>query len=188
MINIPYVAMNKLTINIDKQIEFNRDKNILADNLESFQFIAETLNAIAEVNQIHVASEQFLIEYAIDKAIQGFCRVNQYYSFDSGSKEELRKIYTDLFKDIRTNSDTIENISKNHYEKLKNWLKASNPFAEKIYPATAEKLKPVACAEYSPELQCNILHLDINCLNQPVLDIGCGSRKLSYVFHLKQRV
>ena len=36
-------------------------------------------------------------------------------------------------------------------------------------------IDPVACSEYSPELQIEILQLDLEHLIQPVLDIGCGS-------------
>jgi len=32
----------------------------------------------------------------------------------------------------------------------------------------------VACSEYTPELQIDILQIDIKQLSQPVLDIGCG--------------
>jgi hypothetical protein len=119
-------------------------------------------------------SKQLLIDYATDKAIEAFCRVNQYYSFDSRAKNKLRKLYADLFDNIQKRKTPIEDISKKHFEKLQNWLKESNPYAEKMYENDNEHVNPVACAEYSPTLQIDILQIDVRFLMQPVLDIGCG--------------
>ena len=169
-------TMDRFTDNIDKQIEFNQGKNILLDNLEIFQFANETVKAISNTDRLNFNSIQFLIDYATDKAIEEFCRVNQYYSFNSKAKNDLRKIYSDLFGSFQTKTDSIENISKNHYEKLKEWITKSNPFAEEIYKNDDKKVKPVACSEYSPDLQINVLKIDIAHLMQPVLDIGCGNQ------------
>lgn len=167
--------MDNFIKNIDNQIEFNKDKNIVLDNLGMFQFVYETVIAISNIEKLNPDSRQFLIEYATDKAIEEFYRVNQYYSFDSKAKNNLKKIYSDLFEDFQSKTDSIENISKKHYEKLRKWLKESNPFAEKIYINAGKKINPAACSEYSPELQINILQIDVEHLIQPVLDIGCGS-------------
>jgi hypothetical protein len=169
------VQMDRFIENIDKQIEFNQDKNILLENLEIFQFANETVIAISNIDKVNPDSRQFLIDYATDKAIKEFCRVNQYYAFGSKAKNDLKKIYSDLFENLQSKTDSIENISKKHYEKLKAWLKESNPFAEKIYVNDDKKINPVACSEYSPKLQIDILQIDIEHLIQPFLDIGCGS-------------
>lgn len=159
---------------IDNQIEFNQGKNILLDNLVFFQFAKETVKAISNIGRSTSDSKQSLIDYATDKAIEEFYRVNQYYSFDFKAKNNLRNIYSDLFENFQTRTNSIEDISKNHYEKLKSWLKENNPFAEKIYKNGNENVSPVACSEYSPKLQIHILQIDVKHLMQPVLDIGCG--------------
>lgn len=168
--------MNKLIGNIDKQIEFNRNKNILFENLDAFQFSHETVEAISQIDRLNSDSKQLLIDYATDKAIEEFCRVNQYYSFDSNTKTELKKIYADLFESLKTLTHPIEEISSNHYTNLKSWLKINNPFAEKIYENADTIITPVACSEYSKDLQLDILKIDIEQLISPVLDIGCGSQ------------
>lgn len=171
--------------NIDNQIEFNQGKNIFLDHLDFFQFAEETVITISNMGKLNPDLKEHLIDYATDKAIEAFCRVNQYYSFDLNAKNNLRNIYAELFENIQTSANTIENISKSHYEKLKGWLKQNNPFAEKIYEKENEIVNPVACSEYSPELQCVILQLDIQQLLQPILDIGCGSHG-QLVLYLKQ--
>lgn len=160
---------------IDKQIQFNQNKNIFFDNLEIFQFTTETVETISNLGSLNPEAEQCLIDYATDKAIEEFCRINQYFSFDLQAKNNLRKIYYDLFDNITNQTETIEIISKNHYEKIKSWLKENNSFAEKLYNNNIAKVEPVVCSEYSPDLQILILKIDIKQLLQPVLDIGCGS-------------
>ncbi len=166
--------MDRFTKNIDNQIEFNRGKNIFLDNLDFFQFAKETVKAISKIDCLNQDSKESLIDYATDKAIEEFCRVNQYYSFDLKARNNLRKIYADLFDNFQAGTTSIETISKNHYLKLKDWLKDNNSFAEKIYKNGDKELTPVTCSEYSPRLQTNILQIDIEHLMQPVLDIGCG--------------
>lgn len=168
--------MDRFLNGIDKQIAFNRGKNIFLDDLEAFQFDYETIKFVARIIELNSISKQFLINYATDKAIEEFCRVNQYYSFDSKSKKDLENIYSDLIKRIQTRSGSIEDISLKHYENLKKWLKVSNPFAEKIYGNTDKNINSVVCLEYSPDLQIKILQIDVKHLMQPVLDIGCGSQ------------
>lgn len=170
------LQMDRFIRSIDKQIEFNQGKNIFLDKPEIFLFISDTIKAISNINELNSDSESFLIDYATDKALEEFCRVNQYYSFDSKSQQDLRNIYADLFAVIRNGTSSTKKISKNHYQKLRDWLKKSNPFAEKIYTNADQNIEPVVCSEYSPDLQIDILRIDIERLEHPVLDIGCGKQ------------
>lgn len=178
--------MNRFIQSIDKQIAFNQGKNIFLDNLEIFQFAGETVTTVSKINSIDPDSKQYLIDYTTDKAITEFCRVNQYYTFDLKAKSDLRCIYADLFENCRTRTNSIEDISKEHYEKLKSWLKEHNSFGERIYKNNKEKVSPVACSEYSPQLQIEVLQIDTKQILQPLLDIGCGS-KASLVNYLKDQ-
>ncbi|MCK9627849.1 MAG: class I SAM-dependent methyltransferase [Bacteroidales bacterium] len=171
---------------IDKQIEFNQDKNIFLENLEIFKFAKETVDVISKIDKLKPNTKFSLIDYTTDKAIEEFHRVNQYYSFDIEARSKLKNIYTDLIDDIQLNKHSIEDISNRHYEKLRNWIKESNSFAEKIYKNADEKVTPVACFEYTPELQISILKIDINTSINPFLDIGCGANG-RLVNYLKDR-
>ena len=125
--------MNNFTKIIDRQIEFNQGKNIFLDNLDIFQFSNETVKFVLSLNSLDTVSKQLLIDYSTDKAIEEFCRINQYYSFDSKTKQKLKEIYRILVENIETKSDSIEKISKIHYERLKQFLIESNPIAKKVY-------------------------------------------------------
>ncbi len=178
--------MNRFFENIEKQIEFNRDKNIFLENLELFQLTSEMVNAVLDMNRLPADSKNLLMDYVTDKVIEEFCRVNQYYSFDSKAKNDLKKIYADLIERFQTEPALVETISKSHYENLNKWLKKYNPFAEKIYINADKRINSVACSEYSRDLQIQILKIDINQLMQPVVDLGCG--KYGYlVNYLKEQ-
>lgn len=167
--------MQKLLEIIDKQIEFNQGKNIFLDeSSDTLKFMDDTVNTIVDIRNLSTESEDFLLDYITDKVLQEFYRINQYYTFNNQSKSDLRKIYSQLFLKIKTTHSSIGSISKNHYQKIKQWMQESNDFAEKIYSTKDEIIEPVACSEYSPVFQTKILQIDIKQLLEPVLDIGCG--------------
>jgi hypothetical protein len=167
--------MDKFFNSIDKQIEANQGKNLFADQ-PSIAFIQDTVLAIAGIKEIDDYSEKLLIDYATDKALSEFYRVNQYYSFDSKAKSELKQLYSNLFSEIRRAQIPIDAIAQNHYLNLKQWILKHNAFAEKVYSNKQKIVEPVACAEYSTNLQIKLLGIDAAHIMQPVLDVGCGGQ------------
>lgn len=160
--------------NIDKQFAINRGKNIFFDDFTStFIFGEDTIKAITNINELDEHYD-VVIEYLTDKAIEEFCRSNQYYSFNSESKRELRNIYNDLFNRIKAKNKSLDEIRRTHYENLKDWLVKYNSFASRIYSKVNKDALEVICSEYSADLQLDILGIDTNLLMEPVLDIGCG--------------
>jgi hypothetical protein len=160
---------------IDTQFEFNRGKNLFYNGiLNSLRFSPETLNAIEKINFVDSDSENLLIDYMTDRAIQEFCKINQYYTFDKQAQLVLRNLYVELFTNLKKRETSVASIAEKHYDSLLKWLKETNSFAEKIYTAKGAMIPPVACSEYSPELQIGILQIDIDQISEPVLDIGCG--------------
>lgn len=169
--------MVDLRENIDKQIEFNRGKNFFNFNTSnSLAFIEDTMNAIKNPGAIGIEYENILIDYSTDKCLQEFCRINQYFSFNNEAKQGLREIYVELFSSIKSKNESIDELSINHYKKLKDWLLKTNPYAEKVYQNHEEIIQPIPCSEYSPEFQIEILQIDVRQLIEPVLDIGCGKQ------------
>ncbi len=171
--------MDKFLTNIDRQIEYNKGKNLFRDSGETeFKFVDETIQAIAGIGVLDTESESFLIEYTADKVLNEFCRINQYYSFNTQAKEELKEIYRDLFTAFKTSGANLETISAKHYQNLQLWLEKNNAFARKMYSGAGEIIDPVACSEYSPQLQIDILGIKTESLMEPILDVGCGKKGL----------
>lgn len=167
---------------IDKQLENNSGKNLFyKGNPGVLFFIEETKSVINEFCGLDADSENILLEYTTGRALAKFCETNQYYSFDKNDHDSLKKIYSSLITEIKNtgngnNEGKLEKLAISHYEKLAVWLRSNNSFAEKMYPSGQQTIEPVACSEYSAEMQANILGLDIPGIIGPVLDIGCGSQ------------
>jgi hypothetical protein len=171
---------------IDQQFEFNKGKNLFYHGIiGSLKFSPATVEAIDKIDLIDTDSKELLIDYLTNTALQAFCELNQYYTFDTLAKQALRELYTDLFENIKSHRFHIDAIAEKHYEHVIKWLQETNSFAEKIYASKGETLGSVACSEYSSELQIEILQLDINSIACPVLDIGCG-KEGSLVKYLRQ--
>ncbi len=169
--------MNDFQDSINKQISFNQGKNLfVAGDDQSISFIEQTVNAASRIGEVDKATEALLIDYATDMALQEFCRVNQYYSFDAKAKALLRDLYVLLFSEIREQGIELAQVSKNHFNRLREWLKLTNPFSEIIYTSEGATIEATACSEYSAALQLELLQLDIEDLIEPVLDIGCGKQ------------
>jgi len=178
---------DKYRKNIDKQIESNQGKNLLLDEKAlSLRFIDETIKSISDLDHLTPDLEKTLIDYATDKALEEFARVNQYYAFNTKAKEALREIYSELFYHIKTKNKAVETISFTHYLNLKRWLKESNPFAEHLYSSADNDIKPIACSEYGEKLQLHVLKIDEPKLKGPILDIGCGKEANLVKYFLKQ--
>ena len=120
-----------------------------------------------------------LIERTTNKTAAEFCRVNQYFTVDLKTQQNLRQTYATLLEELRNwkkvgHGIGIEGIARRHFLRLRRVLRQSNPFAETLYADQSAVLTPIPCHEYSPELQMGILGIDLNDLAEPVLDIGCG--------------
>ncbi len=172
---------------IDKQIESNKGKNLFPDEKAlSLSFIDDTIKSISDFDYLSPDLEKVLIDYATEKALEEFARVNQYYAFNTEAKEALRKIYCELFYHIKTKDKPVDIISSTHYLNLKRWLKESNPFAERLYTSADNDIKPIACSEYGEKLQILILKIDEPKLMGPILDIGCGKEANLVKYLLRQ--
>lgn len=174
---------------IKDQIAFNGGKNLLAnDEINSLQLIVNE-SIVENIRNMDAETEMLMIDFLTDEALQEFCRVNQYFAFNSASVTELKAIYVQLSKSIRAlennaKRESLDALSQQHYERLCDWLVKTNAFAGKMYAGNQDTVKAVACSEYAPDLQLSLLHLNLNTLIQPVLDIGCG-REMNLVNFLR---
>jgi len=180
----------QLKAHIKEQIRFNSGKNLLAnEEVNSLQLIEVTESLVETIRAMDNATEKRMIDYLTDESLQEFCRVNQYFSFDSKSVDALKGIYAQLNDNIRAmdvapNQITLKELSQQHYERLCDWLVQTNAFAGTMYDNSRETIQPVACSEYAPDLQLALLHIELETLQQPILDIGCG-RELNLVNYLR---
>lgn len=169
--------MDDLKDYIDQQINHNRSKNLFHPDLSGItSFSEETIKNIQKLEGLESGQVEMLIDYTTEKALREFCRINQYLAFGEKDRNDLRTIYQKLYKLICDKEQQIEDVAKNHYDNLRQWLENTNPFTQQMYPQKEAVLTPAVCSEYDAGLQLEILQIDSNRLLQPVLDIGCGRR------------
>ena len=176
---------------LKQQITFSSCKNLLSDSrFNMLRLIEVTESLVESIRNSDNESEKLLIDLLSDETMQEFCRMNQYFSFNTESIHELKAIYREFIqriKELKSNNfqSELKAISQKHYRKLCDWLVHSNPFAGKMYSCNHEYSSPVACSEYTPALQLSILHIDLKNLLEPVFDVGCG-RELNLVNYLHE--
>ncbi|HBG41564.1 MAG TPA: hypothetical protein DEF88_12210 [Porphyromonadaceae bacterium] len=167
--------MNKLENQIDLQIESNRNKNLFHKDATKTMHFAQTLfDEILNLKGLTENEVNVLIEYTCEKVVEEFCRVNQYYSFGEDDKKRLKDIYRDLYFDIIQKKIPMNLLSERHYQNLKSWVEESNPFSKIMYQKEDITVQPVVCCEYSADIQKHILHLQLEELPEPILDVGSG--------------
>lgn len=176
---------------IRQQIAFNSGKNLFADTeINSLQLIEVTSTLMESIQQMDAKTESEMINFLTDETLQEFCRVNQYFSFNTESVNELKQIYAQLNARIRAtkpnaSQKVLDELSIEHYRNLCDWLVKTNAFAGKMYDQNEESVQPpVACSEYAPDLQLAILQIDLKEIQEPILDIGCG-REMNLVNYLR---
>ncbi|MBN1984723.1 MAG: hypothetical protein JW761_00400 [Prolixibacteraceae bacterium] len=168
---------------INRQFNYNQNKNLYYSGIHSsMHFAPELSSVLKKMNSLNPEDEKRIVDYTTEKALEEFCRVNQYYSFTQKDKLELKNIYSQLFTVLKQTSakdkKQLQIISQNHISALKNWLLKSNAFSSKVYHIENELAENVACSEYSAELQLRVLNIRLSGLMEPVLDIGCGKQAL----------
>ena len=113
--------------------------------------------------------------------IQQFMGVNQYLNFTKEDLKKLQILYDDLFNKVyrlsKNNqgfSNELNDLFLKHSSELKRFLISTN--GKEIFRKYIEspRVLDIICAEYSPELQLNLLGITSDTILGPLLDIGCG--------------
>jgi len=160
---------------IDNQVLFNKGRNLFFRGTQNtLKLKKSSYNFFKKVNQLDDNNLKTLLDYTTNRVITELCNTNQYYNFDSVAKSELENIYFTLTECLKLNNKPVTIIIGEHEKRLKTWLFKTNPFSYELYKDKEEFIESVTCAEYSAEVQLNILKINIHKLKGPILDIGCG--------------
>jgi hypothetical protein len=176
---------------IQQQLEANRSKNLLYENVEQIMeiepgFLAaleDLLDATRRKDKPENVSPE-VVAFAAQAVLKRLYAVNQYLNISDQKIEELKEIYRHTWQTMLRTSSVRTVLRQVHYPALSGWLAALYP------PEFRKRLKSIpqvgrlVYAEYSATLQIELLQIDIAELKQPVLDIGCGSQA-NLVQHLR---
>lgn len=175
--------MQEFIKHIEAQLAYNAGKNLFSDKAtDTFSFISSTYMLLLAhpLSDMDALTEERLIDLTIEKTLDSFYQINQYYSFSMQALSEVKQIYRKLFHELKVvaeqqDESRLNLIAERHYLDLQHWLRRTNPFAKEIYPAKNPVIdKPVVCAAYTPETQLRVLGISLWNIVEPILDIGCG--------------
>jgi len=143
---------------------------------ESKAIINDQKHALLQMNNECKGDEW--IDLMTKYAFRTFCTSNQFLDLRNKYLSELRLVYSRLWQDIITEIQKsvidFDSLQQNHVKRLKNWMRQTNHFVCEINDTKSPDIIKVVCAEYSSSLQLKLLHIDLDSLKSPVLDIGCG--------------
>lgn len=149
--------------------------NLLDDQgIRQMHFSKEMAGYVLSGNMPDEANEGPFTEVLTEMTLKELFHVNQYYRFDPEARNNLRSLYSALFHRIRSREYSLEELEKEHYQGLAEWLKKSQPVVTRLYQEKGAHVTAVVCEEYSAVFQCHMLGIDTGRLMQPVLDLGCG--------------
>jgi len=169
---------------IDKQLRANERKNLFYNHLEyQSPFLPEVKDIIVNnKNELLLINDlqqsDGIVELMTRKAYRVFCKSNQYIDLRQDALDSLKEVYKILWQEIITylkqETESLESIQKNHLERLQVWLLHTNAFVKEINDPYSPIIREVVCAEYSAQLQLELLQINPRNILDPLLDIGCG--------------
>jgi SAM-dependent methyltransferase len=174
--------MSKLDKALHQQIELNKTKNMLYARLgQIIEIDPDFLAALEELLAGDPASFsksalQSSVSFASELLIKRLHVINQFIQVSELKKRELAGIYRRTWQRIVGTKNIQATLKDHHYPELANWIASLYPEGFRKHLRDLPTVGQVVCEEYSPRLQIDLLRLDIQTLQQPVLDIGCGSR------------
>jgi len=187
----------KLVEITDYQLKFNQDKNIFYHQDEPvIRFSPLTKKALGEIADELLSLDKGknydeIIEFTVQQVLKTLWHTNQYISIPEASINKLKEIYYNFWKElllVLKGSKTYEEIEQLHNQRLREWLEKSNPFLKEVNPSSRANIKPVVNAEYTPDLQMELLDLKMKDIREPLLDIGCGNNAFLVKYLRKQGI
>lgn len=150
---------------------FNQSKSLLSFNGDTAKTIID-MKSLPKLSDIEKVS---LVNYASGAFVDAIYNDNQYLNFTNKDIEEIKNVYYKLFDDIDNGLD-IEQIEKNHYSRITDVLKLTNRMVAELNTNNEEYIRTYVCSEYSAKFQLDLFSLNLNEVQEPILDIGCGEK------------
>ncbi|MCC3380667.1 class I SAM-dependent methyltransferase [Paenibacillus sp. UY79] len=126
---------------------------------------------------------QDLLDFVVEKNVKLFLKANQYLNFNDEDLRELEGVYRLLFNQLQQlgaqtelSDSEVDNLFRAHYENLQSFLLQTN--GENLFKKYKESsdILSIQCAEYQSEFQIELLNIDLTMIQEPILDVGCGSQ------------
>ena len=172
--------MKKTKEILSKQLNTNRDKNLLFYKLEEVLSIdPDFIRGITEIKNSKTGNYSredidALVEHTVDELLRKIYNINQFVQITEGDIKEVKGVYLETWEIIKNTDNVEDTIYKYHYPRLSLWLSKFYPPEINEIIKNQKTINKVTCEQYSPEFQISILRLDIKNLLGPIIDVGCG--------------
>lgn len=171
---------NPIEKSIQQQIEANQSKNLLYEHFSEIievepDFLAALEKYLGHNEQaLSEHARQELVSFAAETLLKRLFAINQFLRVEPQKAKELENIYSSTWEEMQKTRDIETTLKEVHYPALSHWIADLYPgeFVERL--KVVPQVGHVVCAEYSAQLQVDLLKLDIGSLKQPILDAGCG--------------
>ncbi len=158
---------------IESQITANRHLNLFFDHLDQVLSVTDTFRTrILDLKKQDSVDIEQLIEQTARQSIQAIYQINQYIDIPEQDMDELKQIYRITWDEIDTHN--FDAIMRAHHYRLADWLARFYPDAFIKALKQQPQVGAVLNKSYSAEFQLQVLNIDVETLQAPVLDIGCG--------------
>lgn len=189
------LTLEEVQYQIENQLFHNRNKSLfytLANGDFVLEPSEETLTMLKhkskELSDFITAAKddsnyQDLLDFVVEKNVKLFLKANQYLNFNDEDLRELEGVYRLLFNQLQQlgaqtelSDSEVDNLFRAHYENLQSFLLQTN--GEDLFKKYKESsdILSIQCAEYQSEFQIELLNIDLTMIQEPILDVGCGSQ------------
>lgn len=184
--------MDTIDQSIQRQMTANESKNLLYAHCE--QIIEIDPGFLAALEELLAGGEQALspqtlqevVSYAARSLLNRIHALNQFLRVEHHQIEELEGIYRHTWEKLLHAGDIQATLKEHHYPALSRWLAGLYPGDFVASLKQVPSVKGVVCEEYSPQLQIELLGIDLEAMRRPCVDIGCGSHA-NLAHHLHAR-
>jgi hypothetical protein len=175
---------------IKRQLDANKSKNLLFVNADQIMdvepsFLAaleELLDSAPDDRPESVSAG--IVSFAAQALLKRVYSVNQYLKISDQKVEELEEIYRQTWRTMTSTGNIQTVLREYHYPELSRWLATLYPEEFRKSLKLSPVVGHVVYEEYSAQLQIELLRIDVTHIQQPVIDIGCGSQA-NLVRHLR---
>jgi len=160
---------------IKKQIETNKNINLLFKGLSDIVKINEDFkDNLLELKKKNIEISDQVLNDTIKNTLERIYEINQFINIDENGIAKLNKLYRNTYRMVNENNFNI--ILEKHFKNLSSIISNYYPERYKIKLHDIEKIGSVVNEQYSFNFQLKLFDFSINELNEPIIDIGCGSK------------
>ena len=167
---------------IEKQMEINRSNNLLYHFAPELFQIDQSFKKqlLSWIERKELVPEK-LIHDTVNSLLENIYKINQYINIDNNGIIQLYNLYEKTYNSLT--SKDFSSVMKMHYERLSEIISGYYPEKYVKILKDNKEIGSVKNEEYTFRMQQSLYEIEIERIQQPVIDVGCGM-SAAFVNHL----